>query len=252
MFTPVNQVRLTNVAIVRMKKTGKRFEIACYKNKVLSWRQGLEKDLDEVLQTDTIFTNVSKGEVAKKEDLTNAFGTTDAAAVAKIILKDGELQVSDKERSSQHEQTWKDIALIVSQQCVNPESKKPYPSTLIEKAMKEIHYSVKPTKTSKQQALDVIKQLSAKMPIERAQMRICLYVPQKESKTVKEAAMPHLQKIEEETKDGNEIQIIAVIDPGNFKLLNDMFSGNTRGLKGKARIDVMDLKLIKDGEEPLS
>jgi len=37
-FTPTNQIRLTNVAIVRLKKAGKRFEIACYKNKVLSWR----------------------------------------------------------------------------------------------------------------------------------------------------------------------------------------------------------------------
>lgn len=34
-----------------------------------------EKDLDEVLQTDTIFTNVSKGQVAKNEDLKKAFGT---------------------------------------------------------------------------------------------------------------------------------------------------------------------------------
>ena len=39
-FTPTNQIRLTNVAIVRMKKAGKRFEIACYKNKVVSWRKG--------------------------------------------------------------------------------------------------------------------------------------------------------------------------------------------------------------------
>lgn len=39
-FTPTNQIRLTNVAIVRHKKAGKRFEIACYKNKVVSWRQG--------------------------------------------------------------------------------------------------------------------------------------------------------------------------------------------------------------------
>lgn len=36
---PVNQVRLTNVAMVRMHKGGKRFEIAAYRNKVLSWRQ---------------------------------------------------------------------------------------------------------------------------------------------------------------------------------------------------------------------
>ena len=33
-FTPVNQIRLTNVAIVRLKKGGKRFELACFKNKV--------------------------------------------------------------------------------------------------------------------------------------------------------------------------------------------------------------------------
>ena len=29
--TPVNQVRLTNVAYVRLQKMGKRFEIACYR-----------------------------------------------------------------------------------------------------------------------------------------------------------------------------------------------------------------------------
>ena len=58
-----NQVSLTNVDVVRAKKNGKRFEIACYKNKVLSWRQGVEKDIDEVLQSHTVFLNVSKGQV---------------------------------------------------------------------------------------------------------------------------------------------------------------------------------------------
>jgi ribosome maturation protein SDO1 len=35
---PVGQVRLTNVVTVRLKKGGKRFEVAAYPNKVLSWR----------------------------------------------------------------------------------------------------------------------------------------------------------------------------------------------------------------------
>ena len=34
-----------------------------------------ETDIDEVLQTHTVFTNVSKGEVAKTEDLKKIFGT---------------------------------------------------------------------------------------------------------------------------------------------------------------------------------
>jgi ribosome maturation protein SDO1 len=53
---------LTNVAYVRLQKKGKRFEIACYRNKVVNWRSKVETDLSEVLQVGTVFTNVSKGE----------------------------------------------------------------------------------------------------------------------------------------------------------------------------------------------
>ena len=61
---PVTQVRLTNVAIVKLKKAGKRFEIACYKNMALNWRNGVETDIGEVLQTDSVFANVSKVSLA--------------------------------------------------------------------------------------------------------------------------------------------------------------------------------------------
>ena len=45
-----------------------------------------EKDIDEVLQTDTVFTNVSKGQVAKNEDLTRAFGTTDRTEICMQVF----------------------------------------------------------------------------------------------------------------------------------------------------------------------
>lgn len=57
------------------------------------WLFYSEKDLDEVLQTDSVFLNVSKGQFAKKEDLEKAFGTTDVTAICKEILAKGELQV---------------------------------------------------------------------------------------------------------------------------------------------------------------
>lgn len=139
---PVGQVRLTNVAIVRLKKGGKRFEIACYKNKALNWRNGVETDIDEVLQTDRVFNNVSKvrqsagwngdewlfrfrtarlnplmllfcaslrpwfvfqGVIAKDADLVAAFGSSDQATCCAAILEHGQMQVSDKERSAQLE-----------------------------------------------------------------------------------------------------------------------------------------------------
>lgn len=45
-----------------------------------------EKDLDEVLQTQSVFVNVSKGQVAKKDDLTRAFGTDDLTEICKQVL----------------------------------------------------------------------------------------------------------------------------------------------------------------------
>ena len=54
-FQPIGQKRLTNICVVRHKRCGKRFEVACYKNTVIAWRQGVETDIDEVLQVHTIF-----------------------------------------------------------------------------------------------------------------------------------------------------------------------------------------------------
>lgn len=73
-----------------------------------------EKDIDEVLQTHSVFTNVSKGQVAKKEDLQKVFDTDNVTDICKIILEKGELQISDKERSAQLDASFKDIATIVA------------------------------------------------------------------------------------------------------------------------------------------
>jgi len=51
----------------------------------------------------------------------------------------------------QLESSFKEIATIVAGMCVNPETKRPYPVTIIEKALHDLHFSIKPNRTSKQQ-----------------------------------------------------------------------------------------------------
>ena len=60
-------------------------QIACYKNKVQEWRSGVETNIDDVLQIANVFVNVSKGEMAKSQDLQKAFGTTDHSEIAKEV-----------------------------------------------------------------------------------------------------------------------------------------------------------------------
>uniref|UniRef100_A0A8C1U1F7 Ribosome maturation protein SBDS n=1 Tax=Cyprinus carpio TaxID=7962 RepID=A0A8C1U1F7_CYPCA len=246
-FTPTNQIRLTNVAVVRMKKGGKRFEIACYKNKVMSWRSGAEKDLDEVLQTNTVFVNVSKGQVAKKDDLSSAFGTEDLTEICKQILAKGELQVSDRERQSQLEQMFRDIATIVAEKCVNPETKRPYTVSLIERAMKDIHFSVKANKSTKQQALEVIKQLQQSIQIQRAHMRLRFVLPARDGKRLKEKLRPLIKTVENEDFD-EQLEMVCLIDPGCFRDIDELIRCET---KGKGTLEVLSLKDVEEGDEKL-
>jgi ribosome maturation protein SDO1 len=67
---------------------------------VVGWRNKIEVDLGEVLQIDSIFTNVSKGTLASSKDLVDAFGTADKSLICKEILDKGELQVSEQEREA--------------------------------------------------------------------------------------------------------------------------------------------------------
>ncbi|KAJ8951030.1 hypothetical protein NQ314_007730 [Rhamnusium bicolor] len=241
-FTPTNQIRLTNVAVVRIKKGGKRFEIACYRNKVVSWRNQVEKDIDEVLQTHTVFVNVSKGQVAKKEDLIKAFGKDDQTEICKDILAKGELQVSDKERHSQIEQLFKDIATTVADKCINPDVKRPFPVTIIEKAMKDVHYSVKPNQSAKQQALHVIKLLKDLMPIERAKMRLKVNCKGKAAKKLKEKLVKMEDvEIEKEERDQDEITILFLVDPGHFKEIDGLVQSES---KGSAFLEIMSYKEV--------
>lgn len=125
-FTPSNQVKLTNVAYVRLTKNGKRFEIACYRNKVLNWRNKVETDIKEVLQIDNIFTNVSKGTLANSKDLLECFDTTDRSLICIEILNKGEIQINEKERVALQETLLRDIAQIVVEKSINPETNRPY------------------------------------------------------------------------------------------------------------------------------
>lgn len=76
--------------------------------------------------------------------------------------------------------------LILVGLCINPETKRPYPVSIIEKGLKDVHFSVKQGRSSKQQALEGIQLLKTVIPIERAQMRVRISATGMQGKTVLE------------------------------------------------------------------
>ena len=243
---PVNQVKLTKVAVVRLRQKGKRFEVACYKNKVKSWREGLESDLDEVLQVHNVFLNVSKGVTAKKKDLQQAFGTEDIDVIVKEILERGEVQVGEKERHADLERMTKDLVSVVHDKCVNKETGAPFPALLIEEAMHDAHFTVSTTKSAKQQALALIRVLQARgLPIQRMEMRVRVTVPAKVGKRIKEAVKAMLVAVENE--DWTDVmELEGRINPGTFRELDALVQKET---KGEGSVEVLDTSVVELEDE---
>ncbi|KAF9513456.1 hypothetical protein BS47DRAFT_1329586 [Hydnum rufescens UP504] len=242
---PSNQIKLTNVSVVRLKKGGKRFEIACYKNKVQEWRTGVETDLDEVMQISNVFMNVSKGQVASSEDLKKAFAKTDVNEIVKEILKKGELQVGEKERAHDLENLWKEIANMVAEKCVDPTSQRPYPVGMIEKGMTEAGVSVKIGKSAKSQVLECIKllQTNSTLPIQRSRMRVRIVMPTKDGKRLKEKIVEGAEKVEGEEWGQDEWEVVMLIDPGQFKVLTEMLQAE---VKGRGRMETIDQRVLAE------
>jgi ribosome maturation protein SDO1 len=240
---PVSQVQLTNVAIVRLKKNGLRFEIACYPNKVSSWRDGVEKDVNEVLQSKDIFNNVQKGVYAKQTDIHKAFGKTADHLIMEEILKNGDVQVNELERKSHQESILKDVASIIAEKCVDAQSGCPVPYTIILRALEEIHVNVNVNKPAKKQALAIIKAHKDRLGLERAKMRLRL--------TYAQEVAPELQDlisqitIESLKEDANTV-VIGLIHPESYRLIFECIK--TKGIEAKATIEVLDQRVVAEGE----
>ena len=242
---PNTQIRLTNVSLVRMKKGKKRFEIACYQNKVQDWRLKVEKDLDEVLQIPQVFSNVSKGQVASNEDLMGAFGSTDVDKIIAEILEKGEIQLNEKERSANLQQKQNEFLTIISTKCINPKSKKRYPPSMINKALNECKFHLNPTRNTKQQALDAIKLLVQKqiIPIARAQMKVKISLTNKAKKQLyDEQIKPLIDTVDDETQDAKTFQCVGIIDPVNYKEIVEILEKR----KNEGTVEVLDMAAMKE------
>lgn len=235
---PSNQIKLTNVSIVRLKKGGKRFEIACYKNKVQEWRNGVETNLDDVLQINNVFINVSKGEVAKHNDLQKAFGTSNIDKAVSEILKKGEVQVNEKEREHDLTSLRKEIATLVAEKCVDPATQTPYPVGMIEKAMAEAGFSVKQGKTAKSQVSECIRllQSDSNLPIQRARMRVRVTVPANDSQRLREGIIKSGDKVEHEETHEQDWEVTMLIDPSAFRNINELLQKEVRN---RGRIETL-------------
>lgn len=120
------------------------------------------------------------------------------------ILRKGELQVNNLERSHQLAALSREIATLVAEMTVDPATGRKHTVGMVEKAMTELGYSTRADKAAKSQALDLIKTLSqpgSVLPLERVRMRVRITMPSKDAKRIKDKVVALVDEVEEEEMD---------------------------------------------------
>jgi ribosome maturation protein SDO1 len=163
--------------VARITIGTEHFEVLVKPEKAFDYRLGKIAAITEVLVTETIFSDASKGTRVAEENLRKAFGTTDGLKIAESILKKGTLQLTTDQRRKMTEEKRKQVIDFISRQAVDPRTNLPHPPLRIENAMEQIHYPIDPFKPVEEQAKDIIKLLRPILPLKIEQLAVGVTLP---------------------------------------------------------------------------
>ena len=163
--------------IARITLDGEHFEILTKPEPALDYKLGKTVPISQVLATETIFTDAGKGTKASEEKLQEIFGTLDSLKIAEVILKKGTLQLTTDQRKQLVEDKRRQIISFISRECIDPKTNLPHPPLRIEQAMKQIHFSIEPSKGVEEQAKDIIKLLRPIIPLKMEKITVEIHVP---------------------------------------------------------------------------
>jgi ribosome maturation protein SDO1 len=154
-----------NINIARLKKGGQTFEININPDLAVDFKEGKEVDVEDILKSQEIFFNATKGDLASEDIMKELFSSEDKLEIAKIILQKGEIQLTAEHRAKVREDKRKKLVNIIHRNAIDPKTQMPHPVQRIENAFEEAKIKLEEFKSVEDQVNDVVKKLQVILPI---------------------------------------------------------------------------------------
>jgi len=167
----------SKTVIVKLHKDGNEFEIFVNADLAYEYITGKRSDPLTVLEAEDIFKDARKGERQSDDKIKKAFGTTELAKVADMMLKSGDVPITTEQRNKLLEEKRKQIVDTIARNSIDPRTNAPNPPLRIENAMKEAKVSIDPFKSSSEQIDDIVKKINMIMPIKFSTAKLEVIVP---------------------------------------------------------------------------
>lgn len=210
--------------IARITKSGKHFEILVDLESAMKFKKG-ETDFIE-FDYDKIFTNAKKGELASSSEIEIAFGTSDFNEVAKKIIKQGEVLLTQDYRDEEKEKKYKQVIDFLSKNAIDPQTKNPITPERIKSALNQSGINIKNTSIANQLD-DILNSLNKIMPIKIETKKIKVIIPSMYTAKVYGIITPYKEK--ENWKDDGSLEVLLNIPAGLIMDFYDKLNSATSG-----------------------
>lgn len=210
--------------IARIKKLGKHFEVLVNLEDALKFRKGESSYIEA--EGDRIFKDSKKGEIPTKEDLKEAFGTTDVNEIVKKIVKDGEVQTTQEYRDAEQEKKFKQIVDFLAKNCFDPQTGRPHTTERIKNAIEQTDFNIKNT-SIENQISEILEKISSLIPIKIETKKVKIKIPALH--TGKAYGVVATYKTSENWLNDGSLEVIVEVPSGMIMDFYDKLNGVTHG-----------------------
>ncbi len=208
----------------RIKQKGKHFEIIVDLDSAMKFRKGTSSSFEA--EDERIFTDIKKGNVASSSDLVSCFGTSDTGEIAKKIVKDGEVLLSQDYRDEEREKKIKQVVDFLSRNAINPQTGNPHTPDRIHKALEEAHVNIKNAPIDSQ-IQEIMNEISRVIPIRIETKKIKVTIPA--IHTGKAYSIIGQYKEEENWMNDGSLEVVVSLPAGLVMEFYDKLNSATHG-----------------------
>jgi len=166
-----------SINLARLKKGSNVFEVVIDSDAAVAYKEGNAIEIRDILKAEKVFSDAHKGLIAPEHVMRDVFNTADPLEVAKIIIREGEIQLTAEHRQLVRDRKKKQIIEKIHRYGVDPRTHAPHPITRIEAAFEEGNVKIDEFKNADEQVAQIIKQLAPILPIRFEQKEIALKFP---------------------------------------------------------------------------
>lgn len=163
-----------STTIAKIRKGSQHYEVIVDMDDAIAFKSGKSDFLN--IEADRVFTDSKKGDLASRSELEAAFGTSDPLEVAKIIVKQGDVQTDQAHRDEEKEQKVKQVVDFLSRNAMDPQSRRPISPERIKSALNEARVNIK-NMPVENQIQEIVNELTKVIPIKLETRRIKVIIP---------------------------------------------------------------------------